>query len=250
MRYQAGGPRRMPGKWPHIVGPPDQPGEGGGGGARHHGCSVQLSRGGQAAVQLRNTRRCHGIHGTSRRAPAQQLKKQRSPTVSQIYAQQSLRPTTKPMPGSSKCGPSGREGTDSEGSSAGQLGHDKTWLRHGQAEDAEPQQRSAGSCITTPHVTEARPHLTRCAACNVFFTAAGTPPGCERRTSRTRQSHFASRQDVEQASEDCPVRQGPCRRSLGRLGTRPQPACPSRSSRRKNNSERPGRQKSPRRHQC
>ena len=30
VRYQAGGPRRMPGKWPHIVGPPDQPGEGGG----------------------------------------------------------------------------------------------------------------------------------------------------------------------------------------------------------------------------
>ena len=68
VRYQAGGPRRVPGKWPHIVGPPDQPGEGWGGGQGETPWAFGSvsTRGAQAPGQPRNTRGRHGIQGTSR----------------------------------------------------------------------------------------------------------------------------------------------------------------------------------------
>ena len=51
--------------------------------------------------------------------------------------------------------------------------------RHGQAEDAEPQQRSAGSCIPTSPGTEARPNHTKRAPCKVVSLLQVRLPGAD-----------------------------------------------------------------------
>ena len=127
VRWQAGGPGRMPGIWPRILGPPDQPGEGGGGrGETPWLLCASFARGGQATVHLGNGRLCHSFHGCSRRGPPPQIQKESSPTYPQKCPHQTPRPTRRPMPRSSEHGPSGRHGSAIEGSSAGQLAHDKS----------------------------------------------------------------------------------------------------------------------------
>ena len=178
-----------------------------------------FARGAQATVQLGNARRCHGFHGSSRRPPPHQIKKQGFSTVPQKCQHQNTKPTRRFMPRSSKHGPSGRDGKASFGSSAEQHGLVKTLKRHGQAEVADPQQRSAGSCIPTSPGTEARHTLRQRAAFTVILGAAGAPPWRELRTGPAGAPPCAHQQKVGHALGDCPVRQARSRRSLRPLDT-------------------------------
>ena len=74
VRYQAGGPRWMPGNWPHFVGPPNQPGEGGGRrGDTHRVFGLVSTRWRHATRQPRNTRGCQFIQGPAGNPVIQKL---------------------------------------------------------------------------------------------------------------------------------------------------------------------------------
>ena len=242
----------MSGKCPRILGPPDRPGEGRGEG----GCETPwlpystFTRGGQGTVHLGRTRRCHGSCGSSGRA--RHIKtKNRDPLLSNRNAQIKIPgKQKKPCLAARSTGHLVLQRTAFEDSSAGQQASYKTGQRHGQAEDTEPQQRSAGSCIPTPCVTQAPSTLTRCAPCKMCLTAAGAPPWCGSRRTQGTPSRVDRRQNLAKGAGDSPVRQAHGRRSTGRLDTRPQSACPRRSIRRKNNSDSPDRQNTFRRHPC
>ena len=200
-----GGPDGCPEYGPEFWGHPISLERGGGeGGARHHGCSVHLSHEAGKQPCIWETDDC-AIVSMAALAECLHLKsKKRAPQLTRRNAHIKLPDRQEdPCLAARSTGPLVVMGVrlravlrDSRRTTKVYVRFADPCKRHGQAEDAEPQQRSAGSCIPTAPGTEARPNLTKRSPCKVVLTAAGAPPWRGRRTSQAPQPHLALRQEA------------------------------------------------------
>ena len=172
---------------PEFWGHPISLERGGEGGARHHGCSVHLSHEAGKQPCIWETDDC-AIVSMAALAECLHLKsKKRAPQLTRRNAHIKLPDRQEdPCLAARSTGPLVVMGVrlravlrDSRRTTKVYVRFADPCKRHGQAEDTEPQQRSAGSCIPTSPGTEARPNLTKRAPCKVVSLLQVRLPGAD-----------------------------------------------------------------------